>query len=25
MKEQKPEEVVAISAKHEVNFLPPPK
>jgi uncharacterized cupin superfamily protein len=24
MKEQKPEEVVAISAKHEVNFLPPP-
>jgi quercetin dioxygenase-like cupin family protein len=24
MKEQKPEDVVAISAKHEVNFLPPP-
>jgi mannose-6-phosphate isomerase-like protein (cupin superfamily) len=24
MKEQKPEEVVALSAKHEVNFLPPP-
>jgi quercetin dioxygenase-like cupin family protein len=24
MKEQKPEEVVAISAKYEVNFLPPP-
>ena len=23
MKEQKPEEVVALSAKHEVNFLPP--
>ena len=25
MKEQKPEEVVAVSAKHEVNCLPPPK
>jgi uncharacterized RmlC-like cupin family protein len=25
MKEQSPEEVVAVSAKHEVNFLPPPK
>jgi len=25
MKEQKPEDVVAVSAKHEVNFLPPPK
>jgi mannose-6-phosphate isomerase-like protein (cupin superfamily) len=24
MKEQKPEEVVALSARHEVNFLPPP-
>ena len=24
MKEQKPEEVVALSAKHEVMFLPPP-
>jgi oxalate decarboxylase/phosphoglucose isomerase-like protein (cupin superfamily) len=24
MKEQKPEEVAALSAKHEVNFLPPP-
>ena len=24
MKEQKPEEVVALAAKHEVVFLPPP-
>jgi glyoxylate utilization-related uncharacterized protein len=24
MKEQKPDEVVALSAKHEVMFLPPP-
>ena len=24
MKEQKPEEVVALAAKHEVMFLPPP-
>lgn len=24
MKEQKPDEVVALSARHEVNFLPPP-
>jgi mannose-6-phosphate isomerase-like protein (cupin superfamily) len=24
MREQKPEEVVALSARHEVNFLPPP-
>jgi hypothetical protein len=24
MKEQKPDEVVALSAKHEVLFLPPP-
>jgi hypothetical protein len=24
MKEQKPEEVVTLSAKHEVMFLPPP-
>jgi hypothetical protein len=24
MKEQKPEEVVALSARHEVMFLPPP-
>jgi hypothetical protein len=24
MKEQKPDEVVALSAKHEVVFLPPP-
>ena len=25
MKEQKPEEVVALAAKHEVVFLPPPQ
>jgi hypothetical protein len=25
MKEQKPEEVVALAAKHEVVFLPPPR
>jgi len=24
MKEQKPDEVVALAAKHEVMFLPPP-
>jgi hypothetical protein len=24
MKEQKPEEVVALAAKHEIVFLPPP-